>query len=210
MKLLKIPFFRNCDEEIYKIFCKNNEIFHFRKGQVIHFENDVCDALEIIISGSVSICHITEQGDLYTVKVLGENSFISPNSLYASDSTNFVHIEALMDTSIIRIPKRIIDIALKNVNFLNLFLKLLSDNGKFMGSRLIIDRKLCLREKILIYLKHQSFKQKRDLIVLPVSKTILASSFGVARTSLSRELQKMEQEGLITFTNRQIKLTLNM
>jgi CRP-like cAMP-binding protein len=210
MKLSSVPFFQNCDEEVLKIFSEDLEQCSFKRGQSIHFEDDTCTSLEIIVSGSVSIAHSSEHGDLYTVKVLDENSFIGPNNLYASDNNYFVYIEALTDTSIIKISKKAVDNALKNLNFRYQFLKLLSDTGKFMGNRLIEERKLNLHEKIKIYLKHQSIKQNNNLIVLPISKTLLASNFGVARTSLSRELQKMEQEGLITFKNRNIQIIENM
>lgn len=209
MELSMIPFFKSCDENILNILSKDAEIIHYKKGEIIHLEEDVCRALEIIKCGSVSIAHNSEDGNLYTIKILGKNSFISPNNLYASDNTYFVYIEALTNTSIIRIPRFAVDKALENENFRGFILKLLSDTGKFIGSRFMIDRKLSLRDKITIYLKHQASKQNTNIIELPVTKTALANNFGVARTSLSRELQKMMQDGLIIFENRKVTLISN-
>jgi len=42
-----------------------------------------------------------------------------------------------------------------------------------------------------------------------MSKTALAEHLGVQRTSLSRELQYMKQEGLIDFNGRNITLFLD-
>jgi CRP-like cAMP-binding protein len=48
--------------------------------------------------------------------------------------------------------------------------------------------------------------QGRPSIELTMSKKSLAEMFGVSRTSLSRELQKMSAEGLITFDSKSIQI----
>ena len=54
-----------------------------------------------------------------------------------------------------------------------------------------------LRERIIDYLEFEVGKQNSKTIKLSVSKKILAEKLGVQRTSLSRELKKMENDGLI-------------
>jgi DNA-binding FadR family transcriptional regulator len=61
-----------------------------------------------------------------------------------------------------------------------------------------------LREKIITFLEEQILKQHSNTISLNMSKTNLAMIFGVERTSLSRELQKMKNESIIDFDRNTI------
>ncbi len=63
-----------------------------------------------------------------------------------------------------------------------------------------------LREKILSYLQVQVQRQGDGEIELMESKKALAERFGVQRTSLSRELKKMKDEGLIDYDTKGIQI----
>ena len=62
--------------------------------------------------------------------------------------------------------------------------------------------KRTIRESIVGFLKHETQKQNSQTITLPVSKKALAERFGVQRTSLSRELQKMRERKADRFFER--------
>ncbi len=63
-----------------------------------------------------------------------------------------------------------------------------------------------LRQKIIQYLKTESERQGSKTIEMRVSKKLLAERFGVARTSLSRELNAMQDAGIISFEKKIITL----
>ena len=56
------------------------------------------------------------------------------------------------------------------------------------------------------YLDYECKKQGSNHIRLPITKKALAERMGVARTSLSRELGKMREEGVIEFDRDTITL----
>jgi len=60
--------------------------------------------------------------------------------------------------------------------------------------------------KITQYLKQLYKDQDSKVLELPTSKKMLAEKLGVQRTSLSRELQKMANEGLIHFDRQSITI----
>ena len=94
-----------------------------------------------------------------------------------------------------------------------LILKLCSGNSCFMVELLreISDRTLVLtdkinaislktiRQRIIDFLVFEYHLQKNMVIKLNISKKDLAERFGVQRTSLSRELNKMRKDGIIDF-----------
>jgi len=56
-----------------------------------------------------------------------------------------------------------------------------------------------IRQCIIDFLMYESYVQKSNVIKLEVTKKDLAEKFGVQRSSLSRELNKMRKEGLIEY-----------
>ena len=63
-----------------------------------------------------------------------------------------------------------------------------------------------VREMITDYLAHQAKLQKSRRVVLGMSKKELAENFGIQRTSLSRELNKMRKDNLIEFDSASITI----
>jgi CRP-like cAMP-binding protein len=63
-----------------------------------------------------------------------------------------------------------------------------------------------IRQSIITYLSKQSKLQDSYKITITMSKKSLAEMFGVSRTSLSRELQQMAAENLITFDAKTIQI----
>ena len=60
------------------------------------------------------------------------------------------------------------------------------------------------RDRILIYLGTLP-KDKNDFVKIPFTKTALAEYLGVNRSALSRELGRMQNEGLLVIDGKKIK-----
>lgn len=75
-----------------------------------------------------------------------------------------------------------------------------------LGDKLRTSVLLPLRQKIIQYLKQLYKEQNSTKLHLPTSKKMLAEKLGVQRTSLSRELQKMTNEGIIDLDRQIITL----
>ena len=109
-------------------------------------------------------------------------------------------ILAKTDVTIIHLKK---DLILKfcqsNVNFLTNFLESLSDKTLILADRIRTLSFKSLRKSIIDFLIYESYAQKSNKVKLGVTKKNLAEKFGVQRTSLSRELNKMREDGLIEY-----------
>lgn len=58
----------------------------------------------------------------------------------------------------------------------------------------------------MIYLLDEKRKHQSNNIILPNSKKDIATFIGVQRTSVSRELAKMRNEGLIDYSGNEFKI----
>ncbi len=183
------------------------KITQYKKNNIVHFVGEVCSKLEIILSGKVVIERIDESGNLMTIAeflggdVLGGNLMFSKNPYYPMTVT------AKEATLILEINKdRLFRLFSDNHEFLSSYLEYVSDHTVILGDRIKHYVNRTIRESIISYLNFESKKQNSSIIKLSMTKKALAEKIGVQRTSLSRELAKMREDGLIEFNSVSISL----
>ena len=183
------------------------KITQYGKNNIVHFVGEVCSKLEIILSGKVVIERIDESGNLMTIAeffggdVLGGNLMFSKNPYYPMTVT------AKEATLILEINKdRLFSLFSDNHEFLKSYLEYVSDHTVILGDRIKHYVSRTIRESIVSYLDYECKKQNSNIIKLSMTKKALAERIGVQRTSLSRELAKMRENGLIEFTPVSISL----
>ena len=111
------------------------------------------------------------------------------------------------DTTVFRLNKDVVSKLIDdNEKFRWAFINLLSDNSKKLGLLMKEGFRVSLRQKIIQYINHQSKIQAKKRINIHTTKTNLARMFGVERTSLSRELQKMKKDKIIDYDRYSIEL----
>ena len=183
------------------------KITQYGKNNIVHFVGEVCSKLEIILSGKVVIERIDESGNLMTIAdfyggdVLGGNLMFSKNPYYPMTVT------AKDATFILEINKtRLFQLFSDNHDFLKSYLEYVSDHTVILGDRIKHYVNRTIRESIISYLDYERKKQNSNIIKLNMTKKALAERIGVQRTSLSRELAKMREDGLIEYTPVSISL----
>lgn len=85
-------------------------------------------------------------------------------------------------------------------------LEIQSEKNFLMTRKLHLLAGTTLRERIILWLCDQSDAQQRDCISLSMKREELADYLGTTRPSLSRELAKMAQEGLISLDRNHIRI----
>jgi len=182
-------------------------ITEYGKNNIVHFVGEFCSKLEIILSGKVVIERIDESGNLMTIAdfyggdVLGGNLMFSKNPYYPMTVT------AKDATFILEINKtRLFQLFSDNHDFLKSYLEYVSDHTVILGDRIKHYVNRTIRESIISYLDYERKNQNSNIIKLNMTKKALAERIGVQRTSLSRELAKMREDGLIEYTPVSISL----
>lgn len=210
-KLFKInPLFSNLtDDEVEQLFNVNNhKIKTYKKGSVIYFQNEKCSTLDFVLSGSIVVQSISEDGNVFTVSDFGKGDLIGLNLLFSQRSFYPMTIIAKSDTAILHIKKAIIlNLSMRNKDFLAMMFQYLSDRSVFLTDKIKLMSGKSIRDLILEFLTFEYHVQGSSRIKLNMSKKELAERFGIQRTSLSRELQKMKQEGLVDYGRDWIEMS---
>lgn len=206
---------RVCQSKLFKMMDQSEikeilDSFHilkkdFEKDQVIVLEGDECSFIGLILSGMIEVKKSSVSGKEYTITTLTQGDTFGEAVIFSSANTFPATIVSKTKTEIIFIPKHaIIEMCKKNEKFLYNFLNLLSDRILLLNTKLKENTLSTLRQKICNFLIEEYKKQKTTKLKLNFTKQELAKIFNVQRPSLSRELIKMKEEGLIDFWGKEI------
>ena len=169
-------------------------------GNLLHFEGEVCTRLEVIVDGEVRIERIDEQGNLMTIAQCHRNEIIGGNLLFSTNPCYPMTLTATLDTILLTMGKDILfELLSQNAPFLRAYLELTSDRALVLGSQIRHYVNRPIRACLINYLKQTYDLQRTNPIRLDLSKKMLAEKIGVQRTSISRELAKMRDEGLVLY-----------
>ncbi len=182
-------------------------IVRHERGSVLHLEGEQCTKLELILTGEIVVNHISESGDLLTVAEFLSGDILGGNILFSENPFYPWTIATRSAAVVVEIRKDVVfRLCAENPLFLQGFLQHLSDHTNILGDRIKYYAKQSIRESVLNYLRQEKQRQGTNIIRLTTTKKELAEKFGVERTSLSRELAKMRDEGLILFDRHTITL----
>lgn len=178
----------------------------YNKNNIIHFVGEVCCKLEIILTGKVAVERIDESGSLMSVAEFYRNNILGGNLLFSKNSFYPMTITAKQPAVILEIEKdRLFQLFCDHHDFLKSYLEIVSDHTAILGVRLKHYADKTIRERVMSFLEFECEQQKTNHIQLNMSKKALAEKLGVQRTSLSRELAKMKEDGLILYDTDSIE-----
>ena len=207
--LMKIEMIKYLDREFLEEALKSAQILEkqYQKNAVLHFEDDVCEDLEIVLSGEIVVSRINEKGNVFTVNHFKEGSLIGANLLFSSNPVYPMTLITTQDTRVLRISRDVIQKALLVPEFMLHFVQHISDQASFLGDKIRLHMSSSIEENIMMMLHHNKIKTGSTVLTLKMTKKDLAESMGIQRTSLSRELKKMKDAGLIDFGKDWISLS---
>lgn len=209
-QLMYSPLFHSMisDEIQLCLACSNAKIVTYEKNEIIFDEGSVPRYLFILMDGEVQVCRNSMSGKQVILnsfheagEIFGEVFLFLPDMAYP----NFTI--AGKKSTILKIPKgfffQTCDKGCGHHTKLNQnMLGILAQKAYYLNKKLQIVFGTNLRQRIVRYLLDQGDGK----IFLNMSREQFAEYLGTTRPSLSRELMKMQQEGLIENDGRYIHL----
>lgn len=188
-------------EQIIRLFEEGKfKIVCYKKDSVVHFDGEVCTKLEIILSGKIVVERIDESGNVLTISDFYSDDVLGGNLIFSSNPRYPMTVMSRLPTVILEISKDVLfDLFCTNQLFLRTYLEFISDHASILSDKIKHYINKSIRESIINYLNYEQKRQNSNKIKLTMPKKMLAEKIGVQRTSLSRELKKMKDDGLILY-----------
>ncbi len=203
-----IPLFMQLPSDKLKSLISDNQLYlkNYSKGATVYNQKDLCGTFDIVISGSLIVYSLLENGSAMTMFEFGQGHMLGANLLFGDTHTYPFTIYCLSDAQLLHITKKAVSDFLHEYHFTMQFIGMLSLNSQKLNQKITMATQRTLRENLLDYLRQQSLLQHSNSIILPISKKQLADYLGVQRPSLFRELKSLKDEGIIDVSNRIIRL----
>lgn len=208
-RIFTATLLQELDPEDIQKYLKDNRfmIRTFAKDAVIHFEDEPCLQLEVIVSGEIAVERIDESGKLLTVAEFLANDILGGNIIFSQTPRYPMTITAKQTSVILGMDKELLfELFCTNPALLRRYLEYISDHSTILSLKIRNDINRTIRESILRFLEQERKKQSTNRIELGITKKALADRLGVQRTSLSRELSKMKKDGIVDFDTDSITI----
>lgn len=195
-------------DELMQLFrASRYRIGQYKKGEVIHLQNEVCGTMDIILEGRVAVQKIDMDGSVLKITSFSDGSTVGANLIFSHRNTYPMTVTAEKKTAVFHMPRELIlALSQRNVSFLTGMLTEISDRTLVLTDKIDAISLKSIRRIIIDYLRYESRCQNSSVIRLDASKKDLAERFGIQRTSLSRELNKMRREGMISYDSRTVTI----
>ncbi len=179
----------------------------YSKNETVFLEDDKCNSIGIVISGAIELQTIFPSGKVITHLELTPADVFGEGLLFSSKNLYPINIQSKQASKILFIKKdNLMHGLLHHPILIQNFLMLLSDKLFYMNSKVKLLSLSTLRKKIALYLLTQYKETGKLTFEIKLNRKRLSEHLAVERPSLSRELIKMKEDGLIDFEQSSFKI----
>lgn len=206
-ELIDNELFNTIDEEaLIKIM--NNikySIISYQRGEIIFQEEEPCNAIGLIVEGMINIERIYPNGKSIVMSKFKAGDVFGEALLFSKTIKYPATIIALTDCKVLYLPKEeVVRMFSMESRVMENFMMLLSEKIIILNNKIRSISLKSVKQKVVDYILKEYMNEENKEINLKYSKEEIASDIGIPRPSLSRELIKLRDEGLIEFSRNKI------
>ena len=194
------------EEELERLLLSKGTVRAFSRGERIFQELDRPEAVYMLLGGSVIVAKETFSGKRILLTQLEKPGALF-GEVYAFLGKAFydMYVEAAEKTSVLVMESRIFteqEGDILNRKLRENLLEVFAEKAYNMNQKLRILGSSTLRERIVRFLVE--CQDSEGVIHMKLSREEMADHLNITRPSLSRELGKMQEEGILKLNRRQI------
>ncbi len=187
---------------------------NYEKGALILNAGSTTDCLGIVLDGSVTIESVDLWGNRTILSSAGKGHTFAETYALLENEPLLVDVYANENCRILFLRTGSLKNLIKKANSNSSFaIKLLSNlliisshKNLILSGRSFHTSHKTIRGRVMAYLSSVSYREKSSEFDIPFDRQQLADYLGVERTALSKELGKMQRDGLISFRKNHFDL----
>lgn len=211
--LSKASLFRDiASDDLNTMFnCLQPKLRKFKKNSYIAVAGDHFESLGILLSGQASLIKENAAGDRLMMAILKPGDIFGEIAVFSGKSVWPATVVAQEPCQVMFLPKQKILGECANLcswhhTIIENMLKDISDKALTLNKKIEYLSMKSMRGKISSFLLEQ-YKMHSNLeFLLPMKRSELADFLNVSRPSMSRELCRMRDEGVIDFNRSSIRI----
>ena len=177
----------------------------YDSGEILFLEGEICRGIGYVESGEIVIRSLDPEGRETTIQRIEAGQFFGDVMLFAFEETYLGNVTALTNAKVAFYSRPgFVRMLGRSELTLSAYLNEIAKKTYELKQSIKLLGLPNLRDQILYYLACETKRQKSATVTLPLSQEELAMKMNVCRPSLSRELSRMQKDGLIRCNRRKI------
>ncbi len=199
-------------EEIYTILqCFQARVGKFHTNELIVMSGDVCKEVGLMLQGTASVSKENAAGNRMVMTMATPGELFGEVIAFSTHTKWPATVEAQNECRVLFLPReKIIGECPKMCSWhrvlIQNFLRIISERALFLNKKVEYLTIKSMRAKLASYLLEQHQRTMEKSFSLPLNRNELAEFLNVSRPSMSRELGKMKDEGVIDYYLTSFKL----
>lgn len=210
IELLKTnPLFTGLSEEELTSLIDSDgcRIENYKKDSIIAQEREICQAIGIVIKGSLSVSELAPSGISLMVQILSSGDCFGVALVFAKKHAYPFSVISFASSSILFVSFGIMKQLVETNKQFNInLISFLSDNTVHCQNKVHILLQKEVRSRLILYLANECRNLGCLSFVLPHTKTEIAELLAVARPSIPRELSRMQHDKLIKIEGKTVTI----
>ena len=198
--------FRNIDTDELRglIDCLEIKVSEYSKNEVIALIGERFDNMGIILEGSAAVGKEDAEGNRMIMALLCKGDMFGEMAAFSDNPAWPATVQAQDKCKVCFIPTAKVAKPCQNVcawhtTLIRNLLAIISEKALLLNRKVEYLTIKTIRGRISALLLEHSKKTDKPMITVPMNRNELADFLNVSRPSLSRELCKMREEGIIDF-----------
>jgi CRP/FNR family transcriptional regulator len=200
--LRRNEYFDDLPEAMLSEIAAHMHLREYQRGDVLFWEGDSCEGLNIIQQGSAKIFRLSPQGRQYIVRILQEGDTFAEVPAF-DGSPNPVNVEALEDCSVWVIDAEMLrGLILSQPQFAQ---KVLANFGRMLRGMVYKVSEMAFYQ-VTHRLARLIAEMSEEKPMPHWTQEQLAARLGTVREVVSRSLKELERSGAIKVEDRRIRV----
>ena len=198
-------------ELIETLKCLQPRISYYKKDEIVVNTGDPLNEMGIILSGELDVLKETSTGEKVIIGKLKSKSIFGEIAVLAQSNYAPAQVITTAPSTVLFIsPATILGTCTKNCigheKLISNTVQLVAKKALNLNQKIDILVVKSMRGRICTYLSRLYKQSGNPIVTIPFNRNGLAEFLNVSRPSLSRELGRMEDEGLIHIDGKEIEI----
>ncbi|RNC28586.1 MAG: cAMP-activated global transcriptional regulator CRP [Candidatus Dichloromethanomonas elyunquensis] len=199
------------DEMLVILQCMNLSIHEYKKNDYLTIAGEAFFLIGVVVEGTVALTKETASGNRVMIGLLEPGEMFGETAAYSGNKSWPVTVIAQTKSTVMFFPNDKIvgccdKVCANHQRLIMNMLKVVSNRALMLNKKVEYLSIKSLRGKISTFLLEEFKKHGNMTFQLNLNRNELADFINVSRPSLSRELCRMRDEGLIDFYSTAIKI----
>ena len=191
--------------------CIGYHIRSYEKGAIIAFEEEIINHVGVVLEGKVDMVKEDLWGNRTMLVRMGKDEVFGETFACGEDAISMVTFAAAERTQVLflsfsRVMHTCSHACAFHQTLIENMVRIIARKNRELMRKVEVVSKRSLREKILAYLSIQAQQQGKKTFEIPLGRLEWAQYLCVDRSALTRELAKMQEEGILDYHRNTFKL----